>query len=1355
MNENRTGIESPDPPDSRPRMGRLLLAAAKWTMGLVVFPILVGAAVLSFFANSTSLHSYLIRTLQNQASEKLGVPVVLQNFTLHMASLSVDLYGLTVSGANGHPNPALLQVQHIQAGVKVVSIVRRKWYLDTLRIDRPIIQILVDSNGTSNIPTIKSTGSSDNNNAIFDLGIRRAIIDGGEVYYNNEPATLAADMRDVNLNASFNDLLQKYSGSIGYSDGHLVYGSIKPPTHSVHVQFDATPTTLHLSPAELAIGNSRLTLNATITNYGAPIVQAQYTLVADGAQIAQAFHNSSIPRGVVTARGNAQYRQQANRALLDSITVNGDLSSSRLDLRVANTRSAVSNLLAHYSMDSGNAVLGDLRASLFGGELTAQGTMKNVAGDSHSQITAALHNVSLAQIRRTFARADAAPNVTLAGILSAKANASWGKTVDDLVAHADATIDSQVFSAPATTEKLQATALPIESAKSAGAIPVRGEVHATYMAKGQRLAVEKSSLQTVQTSLAADGVISSNSSLNLQFHAGDLREIESIANLFRTSPDGKPANSLGLTGAASFQGNVKGSTSAPHLTGELASQNLQFNGITWKVFRANVDVSPAEVSLSQADLEPASGGKLTFNASVGLRNWTYADTSPLQILLNATHLDVADLVKLSGQQIPVAGTLNANIALHGTQLDPVGHGNATINRATAYGEPITSAELTFHGAENDAHADLVVRAPAGSVESKFVVQPLQRTYTAELSSSGIQLEKLQAVSKKDSSISGIVSISAKGHGSFDNPQADALIAIPSLMVQDQSVKDIHLQLNVADHLATANLTSMAVGTSVQAHGKVSLTGDYIADATLDTQSIPLGPLLAAYAPDEAANVTGQTEIHATLHGPLKDWQRLEAHATIPVFKLAYTDSIQLAADSPIRIDMKDGVINVQPSSIRGTETELQFHGTIPTAADKPASLTLVGTINLHLAQLFDPDLNTSGQIKLNVNSTSGKNGLGYGGTIDIVDANLSSASLPVALQHANGSLTLSNDRISVSSFKGVLGGGTLAAQGGIVLKPATRFDVGMSAQGVRMLYPQGMRESMDANLRFTGSPDRALLGGNITVTDISFTRAFDLNDFIRQFIGGVEAPPSRGFAENVALNLSVRSSNNVNLISRALSVGGSAALQVRGSLAEPVILGRANLTGGDVILNSKRFVLTGGTVQFVNPSQTEPVVNLSLTTTIQQYNISLRFEGPIDQLRTQYTSDPSLPSADIINLLAFGKTTEAAANDTTPTNQAAQSLVASQVSSEITSRVSKIAGISQLSINPVLPNSNVSGQAGANITIQQRVTGNLFVTYSTNVASTQSQTIQGQYQFSPRVSISVTGDPNGGFAIDTLIKRTW
>ena len=648
-----------------------------------------------------------------------------------------------------------------------------------------------------------------------------------------------------------------------------------------------------------------------------------------------------------------------------------------------------------------------------------------------------------------------------------------------------------------------------------------------------------------------------------------------------------------------------------------------------------------------------------------------------------------------------------------------------------------------------------VQLPAGEVQSKVSVRPRQKSYNAQLTASGIRLDQLQALKAQNIDARGVVGIKANGAGTFDNPQLDATLQIPQIEIQNQKIADVNLQMNVANHLATANLTSSAVGTAIRANAKVHLTGDYPTDATLDTQAIPLQPIFAIYAPGQAADVTGQTEVHATLHGPLKNKKLLEAHLTIPTLKLAYGNNVQLAETSPIQVDYKDTVITLQRSGLKGTDTDLQFQGSMSTTSGAPMSLVLLGTVNLHLAQVFEPDIRSSGELKFNINSNGATNNPDLGGQIEIVDANFASGDLPVGLQHGNGVLTLTKDRLNITKFQGTVGSGTVTAQGGIAYRPGVQFDLGLAANGVRVLYPQGVRENVNANLRLAGSTDNAVLGGQVKLADLSFTPAFDLNSFIDQFSGGVSPPPTPGLAQNIQLNLGVSSENNINLVSRTLSVNGSANLRVRGTAAQPVILGRVNLTGGDIILNGDRFVLNGGTIEFVNPSETQPVVNLSLNTNIQQYDISMRFNGPIDQLRTNYSSDPSLPAADIINLLAFGSTTEASAMNATPANQAAESLVASQVSSQVTSRVSKVAGISQLSINPVLAGGTSQGPPGANITIQQRVTGNLFVTFSSNVASTQNQTIQGQYQISPRVAVSATRDQNGGFGFDTLIKKTW
>ena len=212
-------------------------------------------------------------------------------------------------------------------------------------------------------------------------------------------------------------------------------------------------------------------------------------------------------------------------------------------------------------------------------------------------------------------------------------------------------------------------------------------------------------------------------------------------------------------------------------------------------------------------------------------------------------------------------------------------------------------------------------------------------------------------------------------------------------------------------------------------------------------------------------------------------------------------------------------------------------------------------------------------------------------------------------------------------------------------------------------------------------------------------------------------------------------------------------MRVRGTAAEPALLGRVNITGGDVIFRGNRYVLQPSSLDFINPYRIEPRMNLSIDTKVQQYTIHMFLRGNIDRLRTAYTSEPALPPSDIINLLVFGRTTEAAEANPTPGNLGAESLIASSVSSQVTSRIEKIAGISQLSIDPLLGGNQKD--PGARVTIQQRVTGNVFVTFVSDATSTQRQIIKFEYQATPRVSVSGVGDQNGGFAFDVVIRKTW
>jgi len=294
---------------------------------------------------------------------------------------------------------------------------------------------------------------------------------------------------------------------------------------------------------------------------------------------------------------------------------------------------------------------------------------------------------------------------------------------------------------------------------------------------------------------------------------------------------------------------------------------------------------------------------------------------------------------------------------------------------------------------------------------------------------------------------------------------------------------------------------------------------------------------------------------------------------------------------------------------------------------------------------------------------------------------------------------------------------------------------------MRLRYPMGLRSLLDANLSFSGTTQASTLNGRVLIDSLSFTPDFDLTKFGDQFsTGGVPSEP--GVADTVKLAIAVQSENDLNATSSQISLAGQAALQVRGTAADPVITGRTTLTAGELFYRNVRYQLQKGVVTFDNPNETHPVLNVSVTTTVEQYNLTLNMRGPLDKLTTSYVSDPPLATADVINLIARGQTTQESA----ASSQSTDSMIASQAASELSSSVQKLVGISSLQIDPTIGGNNQN--PSATIAIQQRVTKNLLFTFSTNVSQPGSEMVVGEYQIDKRWSVSVARDQLGGVSVD-------
>jgi translocation and assembly module TamB len=646
--------------------------------------------------------------------------------------------------------------------------------------------------------------------------------------------------------------------------------------------------------------------------------------------------------------------------------------------------------------------------------------------------------------------------------------------------------------------------------------------------------------------------------------------------------------------------------------------------------------------------------------------------------------------------------------------------------------------------------------PAGTARADVDYFPKTEGYDARVQSQNFRLEKLQTVIQRNMHVAGGLNLNVSGKGTVKDPQLQATIDVPQLQIQKQTVQGLKFQTTVQNHVATIALDSDIAKVFLKARGTVGIETPYMADVHLDSGKIDFQPLVALYAPAQAADLSGQTELHATVRGPLADKNRVEAHLEVPNLNVNYKQ-FQLAAAKPIRVDYQNGTATLQPTSIRGTGTSIDAQGIVPVTTPKAASFLVKGNVDLGIAEMFVPDITSSGQLQFDIDSKRYGPGANLNGQVKIVNANLHTVDSPVGLDHANGVLNVTQTRLEVASFQGQMGGGTINATGAVAYRPAIQFQLGLTANNIRVRYPEGVRAIIASNLALTGTPQASQLGGQVRIERVSFTPDFDLSTFTSQFSGGAASDSGTpgSFTQGMKLNIAVQSTSQMNLVSSQVSIRGDANLRVVGTAADPVILGRSTLTGGEFFLAGNRYQVDHGTIDFLNPVRTEPVLNIQVKATIDQYNITLGLNGPVERLQTTYTSDPALPPVDIINLIARGKTVESAAANPSPSPTSAlgaQSLLASGISSQVSGKIAKLAGVSQLQIDPGLGTGN--GQnSGARVAIQQRVTSNLLVTFATDITSTQRQAVQMEYKFNPKWSVTGTRDQNGGFGVDGRYRK--
>jgi translocation and assembly module TamB len=1286
-----------------------------WTLAGLAALLILAVVAGYFYLRTSSFQQFAIHKIVEQANLATGGKTEIGGLDFQLSNLTAHLYNITIRGTEGTAQPPLLHADKLTVSLKIVSALHHQVSLNELVVEHPVVHVQVSRDGKNNLPTTPPSQSS-SQTSVFDLAVAHAQLINGEINYNDRKIPVVADLHDLATNIRFESLAKRYDGTFSYDNGRLQYAQYAPLSHHLNLQFDATPERFDLRSMSLTVGSSEVALNAKVSDYSNPVADGDYRIRIHAEDFA-AMSPTVSPAGDISLAGKLHYRTVQDQPVLRSVAIDGKAESKILTAVASGKRVELRQLEGSYRLGDGTLQLTNFSVETLGGRMTTLAEMKHLdSAAPESRVQASLSNISLKAIQGALGT-QPIQAASISGTLAGKASASWKGSIRNLRAHSDLVVQAHANS---------------RSNPSAKEVPVNGALHVDYDGPRQTIQVRDTAFRIPTATLTAQGAISDHSNLQVQVVANDLHQLAALATSFSTSQSAPPA----VSGSATLTANVQGTMKKPAVTAQLNAQNLTVEGSEWSSANLAMHANPSGVTIDSASLVNAHRGQVNLNGGVTLTNWAYDASSPIKAHLQAQQIQLSDLQRLAKQQFLVSGELSSTVDLHGTQLEPVGSGSLQIANARAYDEPIQNLAAKFHTQNGSIVSTLNVSTQAGAVDADLSYTPKTKVYKVRLNAPSVMLQKLRTVQEKNLGINGTINASVNGEGTIDDPQLVATVQFPQLQVRQNTISGFKAEVQVAQHRANLTLDSKVSEASIHARGVVALTGDYDTDATIDTGTIPLAALIATYAPSVPQEFQGQTELHATVKGPLKDKSRVEAHVSVPMLQAKY-QSLEIGIARPIKVDYEKSVVILQPAEIKGTGTSLTAQGRIPIGGGGSPTLTAQGEVDIRILQLISPDLRSSGTVALNVRSS----GSAIQGQLQLHDLALNTVDAPVGVEKLNGTLDIGNDHVQVSNVTAQVGGGQLSLGGSIAYKPSVQFNLALQGKSMRLRYPEGLRSLLDANLTFSGTTDASVLNGRVMIDNLSFTPDFDLSKFGDQFSTG-STPSQPGFADTVKLAINLQSQQNLSAVSSQVSIAGQVSLQVGGTAADPVITGRTTLTSGELFYRNLRYQLQRGVITFDDPNETHPVLNVSVSTVVQQYNLTLTMRGPLDKLTTGYVSDPPLPTADVINLIARGKTTEEQA----ASSQSTDSMIASQVAGQLSSGVQRLAGISSLQIDPTLGGNNQN--PSARIAIQQRVTRSLLFSFSTDVSQPGSEIVQGEYRINKRWSVSTTRDQLGGVSVD-------
>jgi translocation and assembly module TamB len=1322
------------------RRAKLLLRCVGAAVALCLIAVLSGIAVL----RSAWFQDRVRERIVSEVERGTGGRAEIGSFRFDWHTMTAEVAPFVLHGLEPSDARPLFRADSIRVGLKIVSMIERSIDIQSLAVEKPELTIVVRPDGSTNLPQPRiprTPGSLAEQ--VLKLAIRRVALNNGFIEYNQQRFPLQVHGEHLTASLVYDFQGPRYHGDISFSPLHVTAGLANDLSFDLSASVAIDKEGVRILQSQLRMPHSNVDLSGTMLNWASPVADLAVRANIAVADVQRPLALEFSDRGDVAFNGRLSFSASGLRLAGRTAGRGIDLRTSSFNLDGASF--SANTVLTQSGVDLTGAVFSALGGSFQG--RVAIDHWKNFLVDGQAR------DISIRQLVQAQTARVPPWEGTLGGPLSAS-GALTAQGVRDVVAEA-----------------------VVDIAPVASGAGVSGRLDVNYDQAAGVLRLGQSQITLGQSRVTVEGTLGQVLSVNVD--SPDLDELMPLLALARVEPPDRIPVTLAGGSSARVTATVQGPLDDPAIRGHAelgafvyAKQNFNHLAANFQLTRRSLDVHDLDVTHDQMQLNG--------HGQLGLRDWRVASASEVAGAFSVRDGDLARLIAEARKTWPASGSFSGSFTLAGTYGRPVVQGRANATNVTAWREHFTSAQVDFRYTPDSIEVTSgAADAARGHVQFSGEWQT-DGALAFQVSGAGVSLEDIAHVRDLGGALGGKAELTASGTARVAKQHVDLQSLKGSLAVRDATVNGKPLgTFSIAAGTTGDTLKVTAEGnlreSQVRASGEWKLESNYPGNAKLDFAPVSFATIdgivsAARNEPPHDLPFCGTVTGSASLSGPLADTAQLHGEVRLERVQMTPNPDVQgraaapdvtLQNASPVVLAVTQTGADIRDARFSATDTELEVRGRIGLGAQNPWNAVVNGSINLRILQLFNSDLLASGRSTVRATIRGSLDNPQLNGSLELQNASLYLADLPNGVDKANGVIVFDRTRATIQTLSAETGGGRISFTGFVgFAAPLLTYHVGARADDVRY-RSQGASVTVDAALDLTGTSKSSLVSGNMTVSKASFNPSTDIGSILAQAGKPVSTPAeSNPYFQGLQFDLRVESAANLELqTSLARGVQAEANLHITGTPQRPVVIGNLSVSQGRVEFFGNHYTINRGEVHFYNQLKIDPVVDLDLETRERGVTVDIILNGPLNRLNLSYRSDPPLKSEQIVALLTVGRTPNApgelsstqASGQTGFLSSGSNALLQQAITAPSNGRLEQFFGVSHIKIDP--QDSDITSVPQAHLSLEQQISKDVTLTYTTNLARTQEQFIQFEWDLSSNWSVVAVRDENGFFGVDFQYRK--